>query len=81
MILKLCSNVLQKENRMYVSSAVSFCSGCIKKARFSNLNFTVKMRATLKPGTGVRNPNPEIGNPNPELRMMTERFTLGMSNK
>ena len=64
MILKLCSNVLQKENRMYVSSAVSSCSGCIKKARFSNLNFTVKMRATLKPGN--RSAESESGNRKPE---------------
>ena len=58
-------NVLQKESRMYVSSAVSFCSGCIKKARLSNLNLiTEKMRATLKPGN--RNPESESGNREPE---------------
>ena len=48
-------------------------------------------RATLKAGirkpeSGIRKPesgirNPESGNRDPELRMMTEKFTLTMSNK
>ena len=32
-----------------------------------------------KPESGIR--NPESGIRNPELRMMTEKFTLTMSNK
>ena len=62
-------NVLQKES-MFVSSVVSFCSGYIKKAPFSNLNFTVKMRATLKPGN--RNLESESGNRKPESGIENE---------
>ena len=77
--------------KLHLQTSLDICVG------FNNLRLSARgvleelNGATLKAGirnpeTGIRNPesgirNPESGIRNPELRMMTEKFTLTMSNK